>query len=351
MPCKLAIDSDTRLLEQMIWNLLSNALKYTKEGKVLLGCRRHGDNLSIEVWDTGLGIPSQDLLTIFEEYQQLGNAEHNRSNGLGLGLSIVRRLGDLLEHKVRVRSQPGKGSVFSIEVKCAKIAGKLPSPRPAVTPSDPAVEGLLRSGVILLIEDEDEVRDLLKSLLGAEGHRVETAADGATALSMAGQGGIRPDLVISDFNLPNGMNGLQVAAALREKLQLAIPVVILTGDISTTTLRGIVEQDCVQLSKPVKLAEISRVIQTLLPQTRPRSAPGLPQDAGNAAAPVIFVVDDDSDMREIVCQVLEAEGRQVEDFGILRGISGGVRTGAAGLSAARRLSAGHERFGIAGPAG
>jgi PAS domain S-box-containing protein len=114
--CGLSIYSDPRLLEQMIRNLLSNALKYTKRGGVLLGCRRQEGMLRIEIWDTGIGIPEKDLQAIFEEYHQLDNAARERSHGLGLGLSIVQRQADLLGHRVRVRSRLGRGSIFAIEV-------------------------------------------------------------------------------------------------------------------------------------------------------------------------------------------------------------------------------------------
>src|ERR1700733_3115994 len=116
MPCSLLIRSDPRLLEQMIRNLLSNALKYTKRGKVLLGCRRRNGMLRIEICDTGPGIPEEELHAIFEEYRQLDNAARELSQGLGLGLSIVKGLGNLLEHQVYVRSHPGSGSVFGIEL-------------------------------------------------------------------------------------------------------------------------------------------------------------------------------------------------------------------------------------------
>ena len=116
VPCSLSVHSDPRLLEQMMRNLLSNALKYTKRGKVLLGCRRHEGMLSIEVWDTGIGIRDEELQEIFEEFHQVDNAARERSRGLGLGLSIVQRLGNLLGHRIRVRSQPGKGSVFAVDV-------------------------------------------------------------------------------------------------------------------------------------------------------------------------------------------------------------------------------------------
>ena len=100
----------------MVRNLISNALKYTQRGRVLLGCRRRQGKLRIEIWDTGIGIPESELKAIFEEYYQVDNAARQRSQGLGLGLSIVKSLGELLHHPIRVRSLQGKGSVFSIEV-------------------------------------------------------------------------------------------------------------------------------------------------------------------------------------------------------------------------------------------
>ena len=114
--CGLSVRSDPRLLERIVRNLLSNALKYTERGKILLGCRRRGGALSIEVWDTGVGIPDEELLKIFEEYHQIDNPARERALGLGLGLAVVQRLGKSLGHRIRVHSRVGKGSVFSIEV-------------------------------------------------------------------------------------------------------------------------------------------------------------------------------------------------------------------------------------------
>ena len=314
--CSLSVYSDPRLLEQMLRNLLSNALKYTRRGRVLLGCRRRGGTLSIEVWDTGIGIAEHDLQAIFGEYHQLGNAARERSLGLGLGLSIVQRLATLLGHPVHVRSQLGKGSVFSIDVMLASNGarhnGELPNARNGQT-SDAA----RCSGAILVIEDDRELRELLELVLKEDGHRLATAADGPAALELLVDGGFQPDLILADYNLPNGMDGLLVSTKIREKLHRQIPVIVLTGDISTDTLRRIASQDCVQLSKPVKAADVMQAIERLLSIPQPALRPPLGRRFDTvkpADAPVIFVVDDDSHVREGIRSLLEANGRTVEDF-------------------------------------
>jgi two-component system CheB/CheR fusion protein len=315
--CGLSIHSDPRLLEQMIRNLLSNALKYTKNGKVLLGCRRREGMLSIEIWDTGIGIPAEELQAIFEEYHQLDNAARERSRGLGLGLSIVQRLGNLLGHRISVRSHPGKGSVFAIEVMLppSGTAPRLEYDRPGIEAG--AAGGVHRTGTILVIEDDPEVRDLLELFLKDEGHSAATVPDSVAALELVARGAIRPDLILADYNLPNGMNGLQVTAKLREKLHLQVPAVILTGDISIGTLSDIALQDCVQLNKPMKLKDLKQVIQRLLPLSQsalPRLAPHPAESTGSPGRPVILVVDDDDHVREAIRAVLEEDGQTVEDF-------------------------------------
>jgi len=317
VPCSLTVHSDPRLLEQMMRNLLSNALKYTKRGKVLLGCRRHEGMLSIEVWDTGIGIRTEELHEIFEEFHQVDNEARERSRGLGLGLSIVQRLGNLLGHRIRVRSQPGKGSMFAVDVMLPS-GGTAPQMVADWQGADagPAALGQ-HTGVILAVEDDPEVRDLLELFLKSEGYRTTTAPDGVAALELVTAGTIQPDLVLADYNLPNGMDGLQLAARLREVLHRQIPVIILTGDISTGTLRHIALQDCVQLNKPVKLKELTQVIQRLLlvsPPVKKSRAPHQPEAAGNPGPPVIFVVDDDGEVRDAIRAVLEEEGKIVEDF-------------------------------------
>jgi two-component system CheB/CheR fusion protein len=303
------IHSDPAMIEQMLRNLISNALKYTRRGKILLGCRQQGDILRIEVWDTGVGIAAAELDAIFDEYHQIDNAARERSLGLGLGLSIVQRLGDLLGHRVGVRSLPSRGSVFSIDValpKAAlKIVGHLPTPAESAAASKPAA----LTGNILVVDDDPDLRDLLEQLLKGDGHQTAIAADGNAALAMIAAKSVRPDLMLVDYNLPGGMNGLELADRARQILGSVLPVIVLTGDISTTTLRNVSAQGCVQLNKPVKLDALTQAVQQLLaPQ------PGGPRPDAQGRS-TIYIVDDDSVVREALRELLEDDARHVEDFG------------------------------------
>lgn len=306
VPCGLWVRSDPRLLEQMLRNLLSNAFKYTKRGKVLLGCRRREGMLSIEVGDTGDGIPARELDAIFEEFHQLDNTARERSRGLGLGLSIVQRLGNLLGHRANVRSVPGKGSIFAIAVKI------LPRASPS-NPDDPEALDAAddadapRTGTVLIVDDDPELREHLHALIAGDRHHVIAAADGVAALALMTRSAVLPDVVLADYNLPNGMDGLQMVARLRETLGWQIPVIILTGDISNDTFRNIALQNCTQLNKPVKWRELAQAIQRLLPPRQHAPA--------KAARPsVIFLVDDDDLVRDIILTALEDDGHAVEAY-------------------------------------
>jgi two-component system CheB/CheR fusion protein len=360
VPCSLSIRSDPVLLEQIIRNLLSNALKYTERGKVLLGSRRRDGKLSIEIWDTGVGIPEGELEAIFEEYHQLDNAARERSRGLGLGLSIVKRLGILLDHRIRVRSRLGKGSVFSVEVMLPPNDAKLQVVSLRHRNIRRPAETAHRTGTILVIEDDPEVRELLDLLLKDEGHRAETAPDGAAALKLIARESFRPDLILADYNLPNGMNGIEAATELRNRLHRQVPVVILTGDISTGTLRHIALQDYIQLNKPVKLNELTQIIQRLLPVSGP-VAPSHAAPAAIAASerqpPIIYVVDDDNHICEALRNVLEDDGRTVMDYGSCEAFLESYRPGReacllidaylpgmSGLELLQRLHDAHDRL-------
>ena len=317
VPCALSVRSDRSLLEQMLRNLISNALKYTQRGRVLVGCRRRQGNLRIEIWDTGIGIPQSELKAIFEEYHQVDNVARQRSQGLGLGLSIVKSLGELLGHPIRVRSLRGKGSVFSIEVPLTP-SGVPSTPDSGARPAgDVPTQTAPRTGAILIIEDDPEIREHLELFLNEEGYETSAAVDGREALESLARGTTRLDLVLADYNLPHGMNGVQVCQKLRQELDRQIPFIILTGDISTETMRDIALHDCAYLNKPVKLRELTRAIEKLLakpadPQVlRPRhSVEALSVSAGAK----IIVVDDDDQVRGAIRAVLEDDGRVVETY-------------------------------------
>ncbi len=258
--CGLIIQTDRRLLEQMLRNLISNALKYTKRGKILLGCRRLKGRISIEIIDTGIGIADDQVKYIFDEYHQVDNAARERSRGLGLGLSIVQRLGTLLNHPVRVRSTLGKGSAFAVDV-VLPLQELVPVPpgegsTPAAMPH--------RSGAILIVDDDPEVRALLDLLLTDEGHHTAVAGSAAEALRLVANQVINPDLILTDYNLPGPIDGLRLCAKLRDQLGDDLPAIILTGDISTETMRDVAGQNCLQLNKPVKVTELSAAIQRLM---------------------------------------------------------------------------------------
>ena len=311
VPSGVSVLSDPALLGQMLRNLLSNALKYTKHGKVLVGCRRRKGMQSIEILDTGIGIPNEELQAIFQEYHQVGNPARERSLGVGLGLSIVQRLGGLLGHRVRVQSTLGKGSVFSIEVALPAPDAPLPREPNRVQPAEVESTHVHRTGTVLVIEDDPEVSELLELYLKDEGHRVTTAPDGARALECLVRGDVRPDVILADYNLPHGMDGLQAIAKLRELMGRDIPAIILTGDISTDTLRKIAQEMCTHLNKPVKLKELTAHIQSVLPQT---PAPEAPPRLAPLGPSVVFVVDDDPVLRDVFRDTLEAAGHPVEDY-------------------------------------
>jgi two-component system, chemotaxis family, CheB/CheR fusion protein len=314
IPCGLSIHSDPRLLEQVLRNLLSNALKYTRHGKVLLGCRRHGGTLSIEVWDTGIGIPEKDLQVIFDEYHQLDNPARERGRGLGLGLAIVRRLGQLLGHRIDVRSHVGKGSVFTVEVRLQPDGTETPNNGRPSGADEAEVAPTRRSGSVLVLEDDPDIRDLLHAFLIGEGHRVMAVADGVAALDVVTTGKVIPDLILADYNLPKGMDGAQTTERLRKALNRPVPVIMLTGDISTNALRDMGLRDCVPLTKPVKLKELTRAIRQLLPTVEPVASSHPARAVSHSEPPIIYIVDDDDRVRASIRGILEEQGRIVEDY-------------------------------------
>jgi PAS domain S-box-containing protein len=265
VPSRLAVLSDPALLERVVQNLLSNALRYTARGKIVVGCRRRGRRARIEVWDTGVGVPEQALQTIFEDYYQLNNPARDRRKGLGLGLAIVRRIADLLGHRVEVRSTPGKGSVFAVEVPLVGADGGL---RPAATRHG-AVEPDLIGRTVMTIEDDSATLESIGRLLQAWGAGVIAEPTCESALSEARRLDLSPDLLLVDYRLPQGRNGLDEVRRVRRELGVAAPAIIFTGDTDPEITRHIEARGCKVLHKPVRPANLRALMAGLLAQDPP----------------------------------------------------------------------------------
>lgn len=248
-PCAGSVRSDPVLLTRMLRDLVGNAVSYTREGGILIGCRLRGQWLRIEVWDTGPGIAAEHLDSIFEDFVQLGNPERDRSRGLGLGLAKVRRKAALLGHAVDVRSRlgsgPGHGSVFAITVPVAASEATAET-TPATGPdhAEPAAR------LILVVEDDPVQRAGVQELLEGWGHRVMTAADGFAALDRVRAAPRMPDVIVTDFRLPGPMTGVQVVTCVGEAAGHPVPGIILTGDTAPERIREAVATGCRLLHKP-----------------------------------------------------------------------------------------------------
>jgi two-component system CheB/CheR fusion protein len=323
LPTSAIVESDPRLLEQMIRNLLGNAIKYTESGQVLLGCRRHGAKLRIEIWDTDIGIAANQVHAIFEEFHQVDNAARERSRGLGLGLSIVDRLAKLLDHPVDVRSVPGKGSTFTITLP-SPVAEPVRLP-PADGQAKPGIANTRQRCTVMVVDDDPDVLDLLEQLLRADGYGVSTTADAADAKKLFATGAILPDLLLTDYNLPGDISGLELLVGLRKTLGRELPGIILTGDISSQTMATIAAHDCRQLSKPVNIDALLLAIETLCPAgATPMSRPVTEKPVATSIA---YIVDDDPEIRSAIREALEADGRSVEDFECAEAFLAAYRTG------------------------
>jgi len=255
------VQSDRRLLEQMLRNLLSNAVRFTDQGKVLIGCRRTGETVRIEVWDSGVGIVGDQLSRIFEEHFRTEDTPH--PGGFGLGLAIVQRLGTILDHRIDVRSTPGKGSKFAVAVPRGQAKVAL-SARSEVEPNTVDARS---AGMVLIIEDESTVREALVTLLRSEGLSAISVATPNEALALVTGQGIRPDLILSDYNLPGKMNGVESIEALRRLLARKIPAIVLTGEMRSTLVETIAKHDISVVVKPSKPDELLDLIRRLSDQT------------------------------------------------------------------------------------
>ena len=253
VPTTVITDTDPVLLKRILRNLLDNAVKYTAGGRILLGCRRTGKEVRIQVWDTGAGIPADKLEAIFGEFYQIDNPNRDRSRGIGMGLSIVERLAAALGARLGVRSRPGRGSMFEIGLPLAGRCAAAPATTQAATaPPRPA-------GPVVVIEDDTLVAEALEILLASWGWPAIVASDAEQAWERLTAGGVAPALVIADYRLADGWTGIEAVAWLRERLDKPVPAVLVSGDTSDEQLALIGASGLPLLPKPIS-AETLRAL-------------------------------------------------------------------------------------------
>jgi len=261
VPSSLTVRSDRRLLRRLLQNLVSNAVKYTKAGRVLVGCRRHGRQLRIDVYDTGIGIPKSKQRIVFTEFHRLEQGA-KVARGLGLGLSIVERIGRVLDHKVRLTSAVERGSHFSVEVPLAPAAAK---PRSRSEPKSVDMRRLTGMAV-LCIDNDLKILDGMKTLLGGWGCRVIAATDLAAAADALRDETTAPAGLLVDYHLDRG-DGIAVIADLRRRYGSGMPAILVTADRTAAVREAANAQDIQVLNKPIKPA----ALRALLAQWRVQS--------------------------------------------------------------------------------
>jgi Na+/proline symporter/signal transduction histidine kinase len=253
VPCSLAVRSDRRLLRRLLQNLVSNAIKYTPHGRVLVGCRRLGKRLRIDVYDTGLGVPQSKKRAIFAEFRRLETGA-KVARGLGLGLSIVERIARVLDHKIDMRSIVGRGSLFSVAVPVAPALPSRSAERRA-SRIEPGALGL----TILCIDDEARILDGMEALLGGWGCSVLKATDLTTAEAMLRSVSVKPNGIIADYRLDRE-NGIDIVARLRSRLGSDLPAILITADRSAQVREEARARDIQVLNKPIKPAALRALL-------------------------------------------------------------------------------------------
>ena len=257
------VRSDPVLLERILRNLISNAIRYTVRGGVLAGVRRRGSALALEVWDSGVGIPESERDQIFEEFYQLRNPGRSSRKGLGLGLAIIQRLCTLLGYRVRVDSRPGRGSVFRFDVPVALPA---PEARPArAQPARP--RGVLSGRLVVVIDDEPAIVEGMRSLLATWGVEVVGSGDGSDVMRELERLGRLPDLLIVDYRLAGELLGTDVIDELRTVLDPEIPAIVVTGSSTPELGDQIRARGDDLLAKPVLPADLRARIDARLRST------------------------------------------------------------------------------------
>ncbi|MBS0422446.1 MAG: hybrid sensor histidine kinase/response regulator [Proteobacteria bacterium] len=253
------VNTDPLLLERVLGNLVQNALRYTRQGGVLVAARRNPRGVALEVWDTGLGIPPDKQQMIFREFYQIDNPERDRGRGLGMGLAIVQRICQLLELPLELQSTFGRGSVFRVIVPLGNEQGIVTSPAEADT-LPPRKTGTI---TVLLIDDDRAIREATRELLRPLQVDVIVAASIEEAVVQAQSAAARIDMILSDWRLRGQENGVEAVRAVRAITGEATPAVLITGDTSTELLQLAHENGLVVLHKPLQPRQLVRLIKHL----------------------------------------------------------------------------------------
>lgn len=255
-PTSLCIRSDRRLLRRVLQNFVANAIKYTRTGTVLLGARRRGDSVDVQVLDTGPGIPDDKRSVIFKEFQRLEGPGSN-VRGLGLGLSIVERICRILNHRITLQSVPRRGSAFSVRVPRAEtrnVSALEPTPQPR--------QGGLTGLAVLCIDNEPAVLSGMEALLSGWGCTVRTAPGSHAALALMSDMRFEPDILLADYHLDSG-TGVDAVLRIRKALERALPAIIITADHSLEVQREVKSHELSMLRKPLKAAALRAILNQL----------------------------------------------------------------------------------------
>ena len=254
--CSLVVHTDPTMLERILRNLVSNSIRYTHDGKVLLGCRRQGDSINIQILDTGIGIEKENLDNIFEEFYQVENPERDRSKGLGLGLAIVKRLSDLINCPINVSSEVGKGTTFQIRVPY--VEKQMVTIAQAESYNDD-----LAGTRVIIIDDEVLIRKGMTTVLKEWGCSVMQAESIEDALDQVGDD-CAVDMILSDYRLRENTTGIDAILALHNQCKRNIPAIILTGDTDPERLKEAKASGFKLLHKPVSSAKLRSLMGYLL---------------------------------------------------------------------------------------
>jgi len=263
--CNEVVRTDKALLERILRNLVTNAIRYTEQGTITVSCQPSHSGVRIEVSDTGIGIPPEYLGEIFDEYVQLNNPERDRGKGLGLGLAIVDRIGRLLGHRLRVHSVPGEGSVFSVEVPAGDPARVELMPVEGFAVVGQELQGL----VVLVIDDEAAVCEAMQVLLGGWGCDVIATSSMEMAIDALSERAATPDVVLADYRLRERRTGVEAIRAVEAHVGRPVPALLITGDIGIDRLRDVDTSGYGVLHKPVKPARLRAFLKHAMKQKNP----------------------------------------------------------------------------------